>query len=88
MKTKKLQAGNDSKTHAWGLTHASFNFQPIVSYKSEWSFFQIFFRGSWSFVFLSEHSLKGFLAKPGNSPLSSLEWEAANFLSPSVLSIT
>lgn len=51
-------------------------------------FFPDAFRGSWSFIFLSEHSLKGFLAKPGNSPLSSLEQEAANFLSPSVLSVT
>ena len=40
-KTKKLQAGNDIKTHAWSLTHANLNFQPIVSCKSEWSFSQM-----------------------------------------------
>ena len=39
-------------------------------------------------MFRSEPTLKGFLAKSSNAPLSFLEEKAANFLSPSLLSLT
>lgn len=58
VKTKKLQAGNDSKTHAWGLTRANSASSQLLVVNLN-GVFSRFFHGIMEFYFSISALAKG-----------------------------